>query len=243
MSPEEVVAATSSKINDLGARFYFDPSTLAVGRELGLDGFRWYFLGRGGVLGDVEAPVISGAFGYFHSAVVDKMWTSAKQIMNPRDAGARYLDCNADLARSKIAGLEGLEEFCEAAQESAASVNPAGLSLFAGVMAEPLPLDLAGRAMQLLVIHRELRGCLHLVAVLANGLHPAVAHALRRPDAVEMFGWASGLEIPTDAKSRLRNADSLTDELNSEAYRPLSKPQQRAMVDGVEAIHSAFERS
>ena len=65
-TPEELVATTASTVNGLGARFYFDPSTLAKGKELGLDGFRFYVLGRGGVLGDVESAVITSAFGYFN---------------------------------------------------------------------------------------------------------------------------------------------------------------------------------
>ena len=53
MTPLEIVQQTSPTINQAGNRFYFDADTMAKGQELGLDGFRFYFLGRGGVLGDV----------------------------------------------------------------------------------------------------------------------------------------------------------------------------------------------
>ncbi|MGI9594675.1 MAG: helix-turn-helix domain-containing protein, partial [Acidimicrobiales bacterium] len=52
-------------IGAAGAAFYVNPDTLARGKELGLDGFRFYVLGRGGVMGDVPAKVVESAFGYF----------------------------------------------------------------------------------------------------------------------------------------------------------------------------------
>ena len=66
MQPRDVIHAIAKPTGDIGASFYFDPDTLARGKELGLDGFRFYVLGRGGVLGDVEPDVVRSAFGYFH---------------------------------------------------------------------------------------------------------------------------------------------------------------------------------
>ena len=77
MDPREVMQATAGKLGDIGAAFYFAPETLQQGKEVGLDGFRFYFLGRGGVLGDVEAGVIRAAFGYFEPGLVEKIWSKA----------------------------------------------------------------------------------------------------------------------------------------------------------------------
>jgi hypothetical protein len=71
--------------------------------------------------------------------------------------------------------LENLEPFAAAAEKVVLAANPAGLALFAGLAAEPLPEDLPGRAMQLLAVLRELRGSTHLVAVVASGMSPKVA--------------------------------------------------------------------
>ena len=65
MRTQELIAATSPTIGAAGAAFYFHPMTLAKGKSLKLDGFRFYMLGRGGVLGDVEADVVASSFGYF----------------------------------------------------------------------------------------------------------------------------------------------------------------------------------
>ena len=63
MDPRETIAAIAPKTADIGSAFYFHPDTVATAKSLGLDGFRMYFLGRGGVLGDVEPAVVSSAFG------------------------------------------------------------------------------------------------------------------------------------------------------------------------------------
>jgi len=78
MSPDELITTVCPTIGTFGAAYYFAPRTLARGRAMGLDGFRFYFLGRGGVLGDVEAPVVASAFGYFELSLVQAVWDSAR---------------------------------------------------------------------------------------------------------------------------------------------------------------------
>ena len=72
----DLLAAACPRIGDIGGAFYFDSETVAAGKQLGLDGYRFYFLGRGGVLGDVEAAVVGSAFGYFNPAIVTRMWNT-----------------------------------------------------------------------------------------------------------------------------------------------------------------------
>ena len=88
MTPSELLQTACPALGDVGAAFYCVPETLGVGKELGLDGMRWYMIGRGGVLGDVESPVIASAFGYFKPSMVAKLWDTAKEKIAPRAAGA-----------------------------------------------------------------------------------------------------------------------------------------------------------
>ena len=241
MTPEQLVTATAAKINTLGAAYYFDPATIAHGKEqLGLDGMRFYLLGRAGVLGNVEAPVVTAAFGYFAPAVIDKLWNSSKETVAPRDAARAALVCNAELGRSKLSDVEGLEAFCDAAEEVIRSVNPAGLQLYAGVAAEPLPDDLPARAMQLVVCHRELRGSAHLAAIIAAGLHPSVAHAIRRPNDIVTFGWPEDIEITDADRTALAAVDETTDMMSAGHYASLSDEQRAAFVAGIDAMAAAF---
>ena len=236
MTPLEIVQQTSPTINEAGNRFYFHPDTLARGKELGLDGFRFYFLGRGGVLGDVEPAVVVAAFGYFSPGVVETVWSSAKQIMAPRDAARAYLACADHVGTAKLDGLDVLDAFNDAAETVVAAVDRSALPLFAGIAAEPLPEHPAARAYRNVCILRELRGSVHLLAIVASGLAPSVAHAIRRPDDVTSFGWESVPDISDDDRAQLAVVDELTDRLLVPSIEVLTNAQRDAFVTGVEVI-------
>jgi hypothetical protein len=240
MTPEELTAATTDELGAVGAAFYFHPDTLARGKELGLDGFRFYVLGRGGVLGDVEAAVITSAFGYFDHALVARLWDSAREKLAPREAAREHLECCRNVGRVAFAEVEGLDGFCAAAEAVLARTHPAGLSLYAGYAAEPLPDDLAGRAMQLAAVLRELRGSVHLLAVVASGVPPAVAHAIRRPGDVAAFGYAEPPAVTDADRTNLAAADELTDRLMAACYATIDADQRAALAAGARAMAAAL---
>lgn len=240
----------SSAANDLAsavaeplasaAAFYFDPATLAKGKELGLSGMRFYALGRGGVLGDVDSDVITSAFGYFHPAVIAKWWDSSKEKLAPREAGTIFHECCADIGRAKLADVEGLEAFCDAAEAVIANTNPAGLALFAGIAAEPRADDLPGRAMQLAAVLRELRGSAHLNALVATGVAPEQAHAVKRPDMVEAFGWDPAPDVSGFDESKREEAEALTNRMVGRSMIDLTDDQAAALRAGAANIAAAL---
>ena len=232
-----LMAAVCSDINQYGSTFYFTPETVAVGKEHGLDGFRFYFLGRGGVLGDVEAPVIASAFGWWSPELVTKMWNTSRDKMAPRDAGRLYLKCAQDHGRARLANVEGLADFCTGAEQIIAATDPAGLTLYAGLAAEPLADDLPGRAMQLLATLRELRGSAHIMAVLASGLSPKMAHVIKRPDMIKSFGWGEDPIPATDAQqAQLQAAEHLTDQMVAPSFSAIPADQEAAFVQALQNI-------
>jgi hypothetical protein len=239
---ESFVSQASTKIGTLGAAFYFHPDTLAVGKGHGLDGFRFYVLGRGGVLGDVESPVVSSAFGWWNPPVIDKIWASARATMAPRDAGRLYMSCAQALGTAKFSGVAGLAEFCASAEKIAAAIDDAGLALYAGVAAEPLAADLAARAMQHVVALREYRGSVHLLAAVASGVSPQIAHFIRRPDMYKSFGWDDTTPpTVTDADhAALAAADVLTDRLVAPVYGVLSDDEAAAFLATLAAMDAAL---
>ncbi len=241
MNSTELLAAACPKIGGLGGAFYFAPETVARGKELGLDGFRFYVLGRGGVLGDVESPVIASAFGYWNGDLIAKMWNTAREKMGARDGGRHYMACAQDFGRAKFSGVANLGAYCEAAQAVVAAANPAGLALFAGVAGEPLADDLPAKAMQLATVLREFRGSAHLVAVLASGIEPRIAHFIRRPEMNKMFGWGEDEPtVPAEAAAQLAAADALTDKLVLPAYSVLDESAAAALVSGLDAMEAAL---
>jgi hypothetical protein len=242
MTPEQLVQTVAAPIGNIGGAFYFVPETLAVGKEHGVGGFQWYFVGRGGVLGDVEAPVVQSAFGYFRADIVAKLWSAAREKIAPRDAGRRYHVCAADFGRAKLADVDGLGAYCEAAEAVVAAAHPAGLPLFAGIAAEPLVVDAPGRAYQLACVLRELRGGSHLVAVLASGLSAEKAHYLRRPNDMKSFGYDEAAPpAVTDAdRAALAAADQLTDKLVAPAFGALDEGGRGALAAGVAGMATAL---
>lgn len=89
---------------------------------------------------------------------------------------------------------------------------------------------------------RELRGSAHLLAVRAVGLDAKPAHWISRPDAIGMFGWGED-EAPTitDAdRSKMVEAEALTDRLVTPAYAVLDDDQQQALLIGLDRIEAAI---
>jgi hypothetical protein len=242
VNTDELIAAACPEIGDLGWAFYFTPETLARGRELGLDGFRFYFAGRGGVLGDVDAQVVQSAFGYFEPSLLARMWNESRAVLAPRTAGREFMACAADHGRRTLTDLEGLSEFCAAADAVNAAADPTSLALYAAVSAEPLVEDLPGRAMQLVAVLRELRGSAHLVALRSVGLDTLVAHVIARPGDLGLFGWTEGdAPTPTDEdRAALAEAERVTDRIVAPAFAVLDDDGAAALLGGIERIGAAL---
>jgi hypothetical protein len=234
---DELMADVCPKIAKLGSTFYFQPETLGCGKDLGLDGFRFYFLGRGGALGDVEPAVVVSAFGYFAPSLVERMWTTAREKQPPRQTALAYTDCAGDLGRSALADVDGLAAFCDAAEQAAAAADPAGLTLFAAWTTMPLAGDAPARAMQLTALLRELRGSAHLAAVRACGLSGQIAHLIKRPAEYTNFGWSEPApEVTDDQRARHAEAEARTDDILRPAYGVLDEAAARALAAGIGAI-------
>jgi hypothetical protein len=242
MTPEELVRAASPLIGKLGAAFYFVPATTARGAELGLDTLGFYVLGRGGVLGNVEPPVVASAFGYFSPQRVADMWSAATEVAAPRATAKAFMECGHEFGRSHFSGIAGLDAYCAAAESVVAAAHPAGLALFAGLAAEPFPDDLPARAMHLTAVLREYRGSVHLLAVVASGIEPMVAHFIRRPQMFGVFGYApEETPEPTEADiAALAAADVMTDRLVRPSFATLAEPEAQGLLDGLRAMQAAL---
>jgi helix-turn-helix protein len=246
VTPEELVRGACPTILARGAAFFSGTITRAKGDEYGLTGTELYVLGRGGVLGDVEPLVVASAFGWFNTETIAALWTSATAKLAPRDGGRMYASACQEYGRTKLGALpaETLGAFCRAASAVNDAADPAGLALYAGWRAEPLPPDPPARAMQLLHVLREFRGSAHLLAVLASGLTPKVAHFLQRPDYFTAFGYTDDDRpaVAPDAAERLHAAEQLTDRLVTPAFAVLDGEAQAGFLDGLRAIDAALAR-
>lgn len=245
MQTEALVNSASPIIGQLGGTYFFTPTTLARGKELGLDGMRFYFLGRGAPLGDVEWQVVVSAFGFFTPKLIDKFWNSARTTLSAKDAAPIYRECSAQFGRETFASVEGLAEFCAAAELIVKSADPAGLPLFAGQLALPLADDLPGRASQLTTILREHRGSAHVASVIAVGLEPRISAALGEETSWKFHGWTlDDGPAPTDVdRHRRLQAEELTNRVVNKAFAVLTEPEGEALLAGLRGLQAAMPAS
>lgn len=205
------VRALTRPVGDLGGMWLLHPDVLGPCRAAGYpNGYAYYVTGRGGVLGDVDADVIVSAFGFFAPALVRKMWEAGVAVEGARAAATRYTDACCDFSRARVGGFAETERLVELAGRVAACADPTGLALFAGWRAQPQPDDAEGRAILLMHILREMRGSVHIVAVVASGLSPLDAVLASGGDVqAQQFGWPEPYHlVAPEAKSE---AETLTD--------------------------------
>ncbi|MBF6318094.1 hypothetical protein IU453_15125 [Nocardia cyriacigeorgica] len=239
-----VGAAVNPYIQQLGGAFMFSREGKEYAAETGVDTFFGpYTRGRGGVLGDVDAIVVTAAFGFFPENSIRTAWESVQ--MPAAKAAERYARVCQDFGRRKLAGFEQAGRLAELLETVASAADPAGVPLFAGWRAMPLPEDAPARVQQLTHILRELRGGLHLLAVRASGITPLQAVLISGspindgPGQARWYGWPEPFEeITDDVRSRWERAEALTDELIDPAFAALNEGEQAELTELVAAAHA-----
>lgn len=236
-----LVRSVSPAINTVGGKFMLHPATAELGAANGFENpFAFYFLGRGGVLGDVDADVIASAFGFFGPSMVRTMWGLGSEVMGPRDAARLFTQACHQWGRTHLDGIEGLDRLADLGEKVIEAADPTGFTLFAGWRAEPLPDDAPARAAQVLHVLREHRGSAHLVAIVAMGLKPieamVVAQGLERP---RRFGWNDPLPDPEQHRPTREEAEALTDRLVREAFSALEPDEGVELVELVTQVAAA----
>ena len=243
MTARDTLTAIAGPTGDIGAAFYFHPDTVAAGKELGLNGFTFYILGRGGVLGDVPPAVVSAAFGYFHPDTIATAWEKASATMSPPAAAQAYFNECGKRGTELFADIDPdvLRAYVAAADVVIDHADLAAAPLFAGISQLECHVDPAACAMQKAAVLRELRGSVHLCAVLASGLSDAQAHAIKRPGDVAVFGWEEAPSVPIDGDDRMNAAEELTNTMLERAFFALTSDQASALLAGTEAMHAALQ--
>ncbi len=230
------------KLQLIGALHYFDERARPAGKAIGLDMFRLYVAGRGGVMGDVDAPVVQAAFGYFSPGLIAKMWDSSRERSSVREAAKVHMDVAREIGRDRLAGVDGMAETASALRAISQSVDASGLPLFAGFQSLDAVDDGPGAFMQETIVMRELRGSVHLAAIASSGCRPVVAHAIRRPNDVEGFGWAEAPTVTDEDREALAQADLRTDEVMGGLFAALPDGTTDTVRSTVDAAYASLTR-
>ncbi|MBL1073738.1 hypothetical protein JK358_04970 [Nocardia sp. 2] len=240
-----VASAVKDQIQQVGGGFMFSREAKSFAATTGVEGFLpGYTRGRGGVLGDVDADVVTAAFGFFPASAIRRAWEATAST--PAAKGAEgYLTACQDFGRRKLAGFDQADRLAELLKTVADAADSAGAPLFAGWRALPLAEDAPGRVLQLITVLRELRGGLHLLAVRASGLTPLQAVLIAGspittgPQQARSYGWPEPFEeITPELKGRWMQAETITDELIAPAFAALDAAAGQELVELLSACQA-----
>ncbi|QIJ66089.1 hypothetical protein [Streptomyces sp. JB150] len=163
---------------------YFAPESRQAAADLGLRGF-WmsYFALRAAPLGPVAAPVVTASFHVFHPDRVARALPDAWQYTTPADALAARLAA-MDAAMRRLYGADAvasaaMAEAADLAWEAALAADTADRVLGAANQALDRPDRPHLRLWQALTTLREHRGDGHVAVLVAHGLGPVEAMALK----------------------------------------------------------------
>jgi hypothetical protein len=230
LSAEETIRAVDHIVHNVGTAWMIHEDTVARGEKYGY-GKRlpFYFAGRGGVLGNVDAGVVVAAFGYWEPGLVRLMWERGLAVASAREGARRYAQVCAAWADDHLADFEPADRLAELAERVVAGAEEAGLSLFAGWRAEPRAESGPARLLQLVHVLREWRGSVHVVATTAAGLGPLEAILTNEgAQQAKFFGWRGDLPDCEHLKDRQAVAQETTDRLVADVYERALSAEERA---------------
>ncbi len=243
MDTTGLIDATAAPIYELGGAYCFVDATAQRGEQLGLDVFMFYCLGRGGVLGDVDAPTVARAFQWFKPHLVETWWNEGRAIADPTTIATAYLDAARDYARRTFKETPALRAFSAAAARVVDAAPSGRWPLIDGYRGFVLPDDVVARAFQLVITLRELRGGAYGEAVTALGITPAESNYLNSADAFELYGYESDdAPVVTDELVERRAlAEDRATELLVPTYDALDDDGRLAFLDGVRELASTAD--
>ncbi len=237
-----VVKATSVPIHDIGTAAYLSPDIAGWAAEWGWSNpFAFYFAGRGGMLGDVGADVVTSAFGWFEPNTVHAMFSEGVGVAGASGAAVRMAEAHGKWGEKHYADVEGMGEIVAVTSDLVDGLEGSAIPLFVGWRNATRAESAAGQAAQLMQILREWRGGVHLVATTAVGLSPLEAILTNEgPGQAKFFGWSEPFPDFAAIKQRHDEAEEITDRLCATALAAaLDQARYSAFESGVITLRAA----
>lgn len=230
-SPQDLATALAGPIGDLGGRFMLSGRTYGTGAGLGFSGLDFYFCGRAGVLGPVDADVVTYELGFFEPHNVRTQWEAGLTVMDPHQAARHFLDCGYEWGRARLPEDLPAGRLAELARTVTDPLvdQPA---LFTAWNTLPWPDADVDRALHAIHLLRELRGGQHVRAAHTTGLDPHRAVLLQTGEGnAELFGWSAPHPDPSTCRDTWEQAEQLTNEGVVAALSVLDPAEQLELVE------------
>jgi hypothetical protein len=223
----------------LGGDYMSSQEARTAAKDLGMKGWPFYFGGRGGVLGGVGPEVIHSVFFFFPIEHVTKSWNVARDpAQSPplERVVDRFRDLQRVWADNHLTGLaeKDADELADLLRYVAQGIETGLSPLAAAWGTMPEPIVPRHRVVHWAHVLREQRGGLHIAAVQMAGLNPleAILAGSLGTGGAKFFVWPEPYDEPDEATKLFRDeAEEITDELASRAYRGLDGPQSDRLVE------------
>ncbi len=236
------VRATSVAIHDIGTAIYLSPDCMGWAAEWGWPNyFAFYFAGRGGMLGDVGADVVTSAMGWFQPEALRAMYDEGAGVAGAAEAAARMAEAHSKWGRAHYADVEDLDDIVAVTEEMVDGLEGSAIPLFVGWRDAARCESAAGRAAQLMQMLREWRGGLHLVSTTAVGLSPLEAILTNEGEGqAKFFGWSEPFPDCAGIKAKHDEAEDMTDRLCATGLAQALDPARfPAFEAGILALRAA----
>jgi hypothetical protein len=231
MDSQEAAVASAAATSSIAANFMLSGTTYAKGAELGFSGLDFYFAGRGGVLGDVDATVVADALVFFNPENVRAGWESSAGVMSRAEAAQAFADCGHSWGEAKLPDDLDCARLAELAGRVVSGASPDGAPIFAGWRSLPVPDSPKAAALHQCNALRELRMARHGEAILSAGIAPADAVKHRTPQMTAIFGWDGELADPEGVAARWNEAEAATDRAMAAALDVLADDERAELVE------------
>lgn len=237
MTTTATARTIAEPVYDVGGRFMLDGATFARGLELGLPGLAFYFCGRGGVLGPVDASVVASEFGVFEPTSLALNWDSGLAVMDPADAAAEFIACGHVWGAANLADDLDAARLAELTFRVADAAGEDAPRLFGAWRAIERPTGPRAAALHGVHLLRELRGGLHVAALSERQVDPHGAVVVRQGESMAaLLGWPEPHPDATTVAEGWDAAEAVTNERFAVALDVLDTDEQAELVTLVQAM-------
>ncbi|CAJ1587439.1 SCO6745 family protein [[Mycobacterium] wendilense] len=214
-NPDMVAAAagTGAAMGEAVAVFMLHPETFAGSVAAGYQNpLAGYIAGRAGVLGEASGATVAAVLAVFEPNLTAALWDEGVAVRGALGAAQQYWEQTAEFGRKYLSGAQGLERIAELGEKVIAATPIAGTPMFAGWRTMPLADDAPARALQVMMVLRELRADVHFNLLTVSGIAPVEAHMLHGgAEYTKMFGWPEPFADGADKKDRYAEVEQGTD--------------------------------
>ena len=231
MTTVDTARQMAEPVYDVGGRFMLDGATFERGAQVGLAGMAFYFCGRAGVLGPVDADHVTAELGVFEPGTVRENWEAGLAVMAPADAAREFIACGHAWGRAHLPQDLDAARLAELALRVVDATGEDAPELFAAWRDAARPDDDRAAALHAIHLLRELRGGLHVRSLRQVGMAPHEAVIVRQGQGMAaLLGWPEPHPDPEHARAAWESAEQDTNDRAAELLGALDEHEQDELV-------------